>query len=91
MVSTLFGQRDYAQVFSLTSLGLAIASIIGLPLYGFIFDLTENYTLVFIVILVMLVLNILVVLWSFQEQAKLVAEGAWKNEGEQDTEEVSAE
>ncbi len=37
MVSALFGKRDYAQLYSLASMGLAIASIVALPAYGFIF------------------------------------------------------
>src|SRR5699024_7936134 len=43
VTSELFGHRDYSQIYSTVSMGLAVASIVALPVYGYVFDLTGSY------------------------------------------------
>src|SRR5699024_12614593 len=62
MTSALFGSRDYSQIYSTASMGLALASIIALPLYGYISDFTGSYVPALYVIIIMLVLNILFIM-----------------------------
>lgn len=77
MTTDLFGGRDYSQVYAMASLGLAIASVVGLPLYGFIFDAAGSYRPVLLLILAMLAIGIAVVFVAFQGQKKLVEAGDW--------------
>ncbi|WP_019147246.1 MFS transporter [Timonella senegalensis] len=81
LVSALFGKRDYALVYSNASLGLGISSIVALPAYGFIYDITGSYTPVLWALVAMLALNIVCVLFAFKNQKKMVANGLWITEG----------
>lgn len=77
ITSALFGNRDYSQIYSTVSLGLAIAGIIALPLYGYIFDFTGSYTLVFYTLIAMLIINIVCVFVAFTNKEKMVKAGLW--------------
>lgn len=48
-----YGQRDYEKIYSKISMGAPLASIILVPAYGFIYDITKGY---FFVLLGMMVL-----------------------------------
>lgn len=78
MTSALFGSRDYSQIYSTASMGLAIASIIALPAYGYIFDFTGSYTSALYVIMAMFIANILFIITAFRSKEKMVREGLWK-------------
>ena len=78
ITSTLFGNRDYSQIYSTASVGLAVAGIIALPLYGYIFDFTGSYTLVFYTLIAMLIINIVGVFVAFTNKEKMVKAGLWK-------------
>src|SRR5699024_4240287 len=52
MTSALFGGREYSQIYSTASVGMAIAGIIALPAYGYIFDFTGSYTVALYAILI---------------------------------------
>lgn len=43
---TFYGKKDYEKIYAKVSMGAPLASIILIPVYGFIYDLTKNYTLV---------------------------------------------
>ncbi|MGN7408035.1 MULTISPECIES: MFS transporter [unclassified Sporosarcina] len=77
LASTLFGSKDYSQIYATASLGLAVASIIALPAYGYVFDFTGTYTIVLWIIAVMFVINILAILFAFVSKKKLVDQGHW--------------
>ncbi|GKV70307.1 MFS transporter [Sporosarcina sp. NCCP-2716] len=77
LTATLFGSKDYSQIYSLASLGLAVASIIALPAYGYIYDFTGTYTIVLWIIVGMFIVNILAVLFAFTSKKKLVDQGHW--------------
>lgn len=87
MVTSLFGMRDYAEIYSTSSLGLALAAIVALPAYGFIYDAVGSDVPALYVILGMLALKIPIVLAAFASQKKLVEAGHWLAEGA-DTEKV---
>ncbi|MGE6369423.1 MFS transporter [Planococcus kocurii] len=78
LTQSLFGNKDYSQIYSTASLGLAIAAIVALPAYGYIFQFTGSYSGGLYTILVMLVLAIVAVLYAFKGKEKLLAAGAWK-------------
>lgn len=77
LASNLFGNRDYSQIYSTASMGLAISSIVAIPVYGFLYDTFNNYTISLIAIIVMLLINIVIVFVAYQNKEKLVKEGHW--------------
>ena len=80
MTSALFGSRDYSRIYSTASMGLALASIIALPLYGYISDFTGSYVPALYVIIIMLALNILFIIGAFHNKKKMVQSGLWGEE-----------
>ncbi|MFJ7737295.1 MFS transporter [Lysinibacillus sp. NPDC097287] len=78
LTSALFGLKDYAQIYATAALGLAIAGIVALPGYGYVFELTGNYTLVLYAIAAMLVINVVLVFVAFKGKKKLEKAGLWK-------------
>lgn len=61
-------------------MGLAISSIVAIPAYGFIYDITKSYVPVLWAIIAMLALNIVCVLTAFANQKKMVSQGLWIKE-----------
>ncbi len=51
-----YGKRDYEKIYAKVSMGAPLASIILIPVYGFIYDLTKNYTLVLAGMIVLLLI-----------------------------------
>ncbi|CDQ41615.1 MULTISPECIES: MFS transporter [Virgibacillus] len=78
LTTAMFGSRDYSQIYSTVSLGLAVASVIALPAYGYIFDFSGSYVPAFYIIIGMFVLNILFVILAFHNKEKMVQEGLWR-------------
>ncbi|CAM5431742.1 MFS transporter OS=Lysinibacillus sphaericus OX=1421 GN=LS41612_21605 PE=4 SV=1 [Lysinibacillus sphaericus] len=78
ITSALFGNKNYSQIYSTVSIGLAVAGIIALPAYGYIFDFTGSYTAVLYIIVIMLIMNIVSVLVAFRNKEKMVQNGLWK-------------
>lgn len=77
LTSSLFGNREYSQIYSTVSLGLAVASIVALPAYGYIFQFTGSYLGGLYAILVMLVTNIITVIVAYKGKKKLEQAGLW--------------
>ena len=77
MTSALFGSKDYSRIYSTASMGLAVASIIALPAYGYLFEFTGSYLYALIAIIVMFAANIFFIILSFRDKDKLVQEGHW--------------
>ncbi|MBD1223821.1 MFS transporter [Virgibacillus halodenitrificans] len=77
LTTSLFGSKNYSEIYSTASLGLAVASIIALPLYGYIFDFLGSYTPVLIGIIAMMGINILLILFAFKGTEKLKKAGLW--------------
>lgn len=73
LTTSLFGKKNYSQIYATASMGLAISSIIVLPAYGFVYDATGSYVPVLYAIIVMLVINILCVLYAFSSKKKMYA------------------
>lgn len=77
LTSSLFGNKDYSQIYSSVSLGLAVAAIFALPAYGYIYDFTGTYTAGLYAIIAMMVINIICVIVSFNDKEKMVQKGLW--------------
>lgn len=78
LTTALFGNREYSQIYAAAVIGLAVAGIVALPGYGFMYELNGNYTLVLYAIAAMLVINIFAVIMAFRGKKKLVEAGEWK-------------
>ena len=79
MASSLFGSKDYSQIYSTSSIGLALASIVALPAYGFIYDISGSYTTGLIIIILLFLVNIIAIILAFKNKEKLVKEGYWNS------------
>ncbi|MVO99806.1 MFS transporter [Paenibacillus lutrae] len=77
LTSAVFGNREYSQIYATAAIGLAVAGIVALPAYGFVYDLAGSYTPVLYTIAVMLILNIGAVIFAFRGKKKLEQEGLW--------------
>lgn len=77
LTSSLFGNKEYSQIYSTASLGLAVASIIALPAYGYVFDFMGSYTPVLYAIIFMLVINMISVVIAFRSKKKMEQDGLW--------------
>ncbi|MER2010614.1 MAG: MFS transporter [Psychrobacillus sp.] len=77
LTSSLFGNKEYSQIYSTVSLGLAIASIVAIPAYGYIFQFTGSYSGGLYTILAMLAINIVAVIIAYKGKEKLEKAGLW--------------
>lgn len=83
LASSLFGNKEYSQIYSTASMGLAISSIVAIPTYGFIYDQFNNYSIALVAIIVMLLVNIVIVFVAFKNKNDLVKDGHWNSETEE--------
>lgn len=51
-----YGQKDYEKIFAKVSMGAPIASVILIPLYGFVYDVTKSYLIVLIGMICLLII-----------------------------------
>lgn len=77
LTSALFGNKEYSQIYANAALGLAVAGIIALPAYGYVYDAVKSYTPVLYAIAVMLVINIVLLIIAFNGKKKLEQAGEW--------------
>ena len=56
LTTAFFGKTDYEKIYAKVSTGVPLASIFLIPVYGFIYDLTQSNLLVLIILLILLVL-----------------------------------
>lgn len=77
LTTTIFGNKDYSEIYSFVSLGLAVASIVSLPVYGYIYQLTGSYTTVLYALIVMLILALGCIIIAFNDKKKIDEQGLW--------------
>lgn len=77
LTSALFGNKEYGQIYANVALGLAVAGIVALPGYGYIYDLTGSYSSVLYAIAVMFIINIFLIIAAFKGKKKLEQAGHW--------------
>ena len=54
LVSDVFGRKNYAAIYSIVAMGLAIGSMIGTPLFGFLYSVFNSYIPVIVLLLAMI-------------------------------------
>jgi len=77
LTTSIFGSKNYSQIYSTASLGLAVASIVALPVYGYVFDFMGSYKPVLAVMIVMMAINVILVALAFRDKKRLEKEGKW--------------
>ncbi|AIF44963.1 MFS transporter [Virgibacillus sp. SK37] len=77
LTSSIFGNKEYSQIYASIGIGLAVAGVVALPGYGYVYDLTGSYTLVLYSIIAMLIINIVLVTLAFKGKKKLEDEGLY--------------
>ncbi|WP_284141183.1 MULTISPECIES: MFS transporter [unclassified Virgibacillus] len=78
LTTAIFGNKEYSVIYASVGIGLAVAGIVALPGYGFVYDITGSYTSVLYTIVVMLIINIVLVILAFKGKKTLVDNGMWK-------------
>lgn len=74
LTTALFGMKDYARIYSTAAVGLALASTVSLPAYGFMYQFTGSYVSSLTIVLIFLVLNVGLITWAFIAKKKLKVE-----------------
>lgn len=77
LTTAIFGNKEYSQIYATAAMGLAVAGIVVVPIYGYIYDLTESYTLVLYMVIGMLIVNIFCIIAAFKGKEKLEKAGHW--------------
>ncbi|KAA0966394.1 MFS transporter [Sporosarcina sp. ANT_H38] len=77
LATALFGNKEYSQIYSTASLGLAVASMVVLPAYGFVYDFTGTYEMVLYALIAMFIVNIIAIYIAFKSKKKIVESGLW--------------
>lgn len=77
LTSAIFGSKEYSQIYASAVIGLAVAGIVALPGYGYVFELTGSYTFVLYAIAVMLAMNVVAIVLAFRGKKKLEKAGLW--------------
>ncbi|MEG0385511.1 MAG: MFS transporter [Solibacillus sp.] len=77
LTTALFGNKEFSRIYGLAITGLAVAGIVALPTYGYIFEITGSYTYVLGSIFIMLLLNVVAILMAFRGKKKLEKAGYW--------------
>lgn len=73
-----YGQKDYEKIYAKISMGAPLASIILIPLYGFIYDLTEDYFFVLLGIAGLLLLALLCISLGWKKRCTIHGCPGWR-------------
>lgn len=77
LTTALFGNKEYSEIYASAVVGLAVAGIVALPGYGYIFEFTGSYTSVLYAIAIMLIINLALIILAFKGKRKLEVAGHW--------------
>ncbi|MFJ7934108.1 MFS transporter [Sporosarcina sp. NPDC096371] len=77
LTTAIFGNKEYSQIYASAVIGLAIAGVVALPGYGYIFELTGSYTWALYAIAGMLIMNAVAIVLAFKGKKRLEKAGLW--------------
>ncbi|WP_318614796.1 MFS transporter [Sporosarcina sp. YIM B06819] len=78
LTTAIFGNKEYSQIYASAVIGLAIAGVVAIPGYGYVFELTGSYTFALYAIACMLIMNVIAIVLAFRGKKKLEKAGLWK-------------
>lgn len=76
LTGVIFGQRDYAALWGLISMGNVLGQAVGAPLWGLAYDLTGGYQIAMYASAAIIVVMLLVLLWAMKSASAKAAGGA---------------
>lgn len=74
-----YGQKDYEKIYAKISMGAPLASIILIPVYGFIYDLTGNYFYVLLGIAGLLLMALLCITLGWTKRCTIAGCPGWRS------------
>lgn len=69
---SFFGQKDYEKIYAKVAMGAPLASIVLIPIYGFIYDKFSNYLFVLHSLVVLLIIALLCIIFGWNQRKKLI-------------------
>ncbi|MGL5978494.1 MAG: MFS transporter [Erysipelotrichaceae bacterium] len=73
LAKTMFGEKDYEEIYANVMMGPPLATILLLPLYGFLYDLTGSYTLVMIIMFIFILIGIVSIYIGWKKRPSIDA------------------
>lgn len=74
-----YGKQDYEKIFARISMGAPIASILLIPAYGFIYDMTESYGVVLAGMFLLLILALFCITMGWKKRCTQAGCPQWKS------------
>lgn len=74
LTRTYFGGDDYESIYAAIMMGPPFATVLLLPLYGFLYDLTGSYLWVLVILGAFLLIGTLCTLWGWRAKNKLTSQ-----------------
>ena len=74
-----FGQCDYEKIYAKVSMGAPLASIILIPVYGFIYDITNDYLPVLIGMLFLLAVSLFSIVFGWKKRCTINGCPTWRS------------
>ncbi len=75
---TFYGPGDYEKIFAKVSMGAPLASILLIPVYGFIYDIRQSYSTVLLGMLGLIILAVFCITWGWQKRCTQAGCPAWR-------------
>ena len=66
-----YGQTDYEKIYAKVAMGAPLASVLLIPAYGFIYDLTTDYTLVLLCMFVLLLFAMFCIIFGWKRRCTM--------------------
>ncbi|MGL5243718.1 MAG: MFS transporter, partial [Sarcina sp.] len=70
IIDKLFSTKFYSKIYSIAQMILVLGGILAIPLFGYIYDLTNTYFLVLVLILILLILCAILTLLLFYKKTQ---------------------
>ncbi len=78
LILLFYGKKDYEKIYAKVATGAPIASVLLVPLYGFIYDITRSYFLVLIFLFVLLLIAGIGILVGWKKRCTSLGCPAWR-------------
>lgn len=78
LTSVIFGQREYSRIYAAVAMGMALAGIVAIPGYGFVYDAAQDYVPVLWMMIGSLALCAVCIVTAFAGKRKLERNGLWQ-------------
>ena len=73
-----YGQQDYEKIYAKVSMGAPLASILLIPAYGFVYDLTGSYRFVLLAMAFLLLLALFCIVMGWRRRCTIYGCPTWR-------------